>query len=126
MAERLWRLGADRPETERVFTSALGRALQRKNVHNRVLAPAHERAALPWVSFHTFRHTCASLLFDHGRNVAQVAAWLGHAGAAFPTHYVHLRDERSGDALFMDRAFDSLDPRAEARLLMTDKIGRAS
>jgi len=66
MAERLWRLGADRPETERVFTSALGRALQRKNVHNRVLAPAHERAALPWVSFHTFTHTCASLLFDHG------------------------------------------------------------
>jgi len=26
----------------------------------------------------------------------------------------------------MDRAFDSLDPRAEARLLMTDKIRRAS
>ncbi len=31
------------------------------------------------VSFHTFRHTCASLLFEQGRNVKQVAEWLGHA-----------------------------------------------
>jgi hypothetical protein len=32
------------------------------------------------VSFHTFRHTCASLLFAEGTNVKQVQEWLGHAG----------------------------------------------
>lgn len=105
MATRLWELGADRPETDRVFTSALGRPLQRHNLHNRVLAPARERVELPWVSFHTFRHTCASLLFDHGRNVAQVAAWLGHTDPAFTLRtYVHLMDEGAGDAAFMDAA----------------------
>jgi integrase len=52
-----------------------------------------------WVSFHTFRHTCASLLFDAGRNVKQVAEWLGHADPAFTLRtYVHLMDQGLGDA----------------------------
>jgi integrase len=28
-------------------------------VRRRVLKPAAERAGVPWVGFHTFRHTCA-------------------------------------------------------------------
>lgn len=41
--------------------------------------------------FHAFRHTCASLLFDEGRNVKQVQRWLSHHSAAFtPVTYVHL------------------------------------
>jgi integrase len=31
-----------------------------------------------WVGFHTFRHTCAFLLFAEGRNAVQVKRWLGH------------------------------------------------
>jgi hypothetical protein len=63
-----------------------------------------------WVSFHTFRHTCASLLFDAGRNVKQVAEWLGHADPAFTLRtYVHLMDEGLGDADFLDAAVCS-DP----------------
>jgi integrase len=31
------------------------------------------------VSFHTFRHTCASLLFAEDKNAKQVQEWLGHA-----------------------------------------------
>jgi integrase len=27
---------------------------------------------VPWAGFHTFRHTCASLLFEGGRNIRQV------------------------------------------------------
>jgi hypothetical protein len=27
--------------------------------------------AVPWVSFHTLRHTCSPLLFDAGKNVQQ-------------------------------------------------------
>jgi integrase len=28
-----------------------------------VLKPTAEEAGMPWVGFHTFRYTCASLLF---------------------------------------------------------------
>lgn len=56
-----------------------------------------------WPSFHTFRHTCASLLFDNGKHVKQVADWLAHADPAFTLRtYVHLLDEGLGDAEFLD------------------------
>ena len=50
-----------------------------------------------------FRHTCASLLFEAGRAVKQVSAWLGHADAGFTLRtYVYLMDDGVGDAAFMD------------------------
>ena len=68
-----------------------------------VLHPAAERAGVPWVSFHTFPHTCASLLFAAGKNVKQVQAWLGHADPGFTVRtYIHLMDEGVGDADFLD------------------------
>jgi integrase len=69
----------------------------------RVLDRATARAGVEWVSFHTFRHTCASLLFEAEKNVRQVADWLGHADPAFTVRtYVHLMDEGLGDAAFLD------------------------
>jgi integrase len=66
--------------------------------------------------FHTFRHTCASLLFDAGRNVKQVQEWLGHADPGFTLRtYVHLMDAGVGDAEFMDAVTDGEgDTRAAA------------
>jgi integrase len=115
LARRLWALGADQPDTGRVFTTATGRPLSDGNLRQRVLAPATKAAGLgkwdeqgrwrTWVTPHTFRHTCASLLFEAGRDVKQVAAWLGHADPAFTLRtYVHLMDEGIGDAAFMDAA----------------------
>jgi site-specific recombinase XerC len=70
-----------------------------------VLDAATERAGVPWVSFHTFRHTCASMLFEQGKNIRVVAAWLGHSDPAFTLRtYVHLMDGGLGDADFLDRA----------------------
>jgi len=52
------------------------------------------------IAFHAFRHTCASLLFAEGRNVKQVAAWLGHADPSFTLRvYVDLLDEGLGGGL---------------------------
>ncbi len=49
------------------------------------------------MTFHTFRHTCASLLFEAGRDVKQVSEWLGHADAGFTLKvYVHLMDAGVG------------------------------
>jgi hypothetical protein len=62
---------------------------------------------LSWISFHTFRHTCASLLFESGKNIRQVATWLGHADPAFTLRtYVHLLDAGLGDAGFLDDALN--------------------
>jgi integrase len=104
-------------EKSPVFTTATGEGLRRSNVANRVLSPAAKDAGLvvdrdgvevPWVSFHTFRHTCASLLFENGRNVKQVSEWLGHADPSFTlSTYVHLLDEGIGGAEFFDAAVGS-------------------
>ena len=39
-------------------------------VEANALSGEHE----PWVGFHTFRHTFASLLIDEGKNITQVGA----------------------------------------------------
>ena len=68
-----------------------------------VLIPTRVALGLDWVTFHTFRHTCASLLFAEGRNIRQVSDWLGHADPAFTLRtYVHLLDSGVGDADFFD------------------------
>lgn len=97
-----------------VFPSRAGTPLSPGNVYRRVLAPtaisigfakeivsksgkAHMRST---ISFHVFRHTCASLLFDDGRNVKQVADWLGHTDPGFTLRtYVHLLDAGLGGGL---------------------------
>jgi integrase len=101
-----------------VFASTAGTELIRGKVAERVLTPAAIAAGFkteeatvgkdgkekikirPTVSFHTFRHTCASLLFDDGRNIKQIQEWLGHADPAFTLRtYVHLMDAGVGGGL---------------------------
>ena len=90
-----------------VFSSQAGTPLVIDNVRKRVLHPAAVKAGLvrapkvggnpvPWVGFHTFRHTCATRLFGMGRNVKLVQHRLGHHSAAFTLEtYVHLlRDDQ--------------------------------
>jgi integrase len=86
-----------------VFPSGAGTELIRERFAQAVLNPAREAVGLPWVSFHAFRHTCASLLFANGKNIKQVQEWLGHADPAFTLRtYVHLMDEGLGSADFLD------------------------
>jgi integrase len=105
MAERLRERRRDTYRGDRapVFATTTGTELSRPNVAGRVLKPAAEAVGLPWASFHSFRHSCASLLFAEGRNVKQVQEWLGHADPSFTLRtYVHLLDEGIGDADFLD------------------------
>jgi integrase len=74
-----------------VFASERGTPLRATNLRRRVLKPVAEEVGAPWAGFHTFRHTCASLLFARGANAVQVQHWLGHHSAAFTlATYVHL------------------------------------
>jgi integrase len=112
MAERLRTRRRDfyRGEATPVFASVAGTELSRSNLAGRVLKPAAEAVGLPWVSFHTFRHTCASLLFEARKNVKQVQEWLGHADPGFTLRtYVHLLDDGLGRADFFD---DVMAPKA--------------
>jgi integrase len=60
--------------------SDVGAELIRGKVTDRVLNPARALVGMPWVSFHTFRHTCASLLFANGKDIKQI-----QTGSATPT-----------------------------------------
>ena len=115
MAERLLAHRRDTyagPESP-VFASRSGTPFNPSNVWRQTLKPTRDAVGLPWVTFHSFRHTCASLLFEAGRNVKQVSEWLGHADPAFTLRrYVHLMDAGVGDADFLDEAVCADPPRA--------------
>jgi integrase len=88
-----------------VFASSVGTPLIRGKIAERVLNPARASVGMEWVSFHNFRHTCASLLFSEGRNIKQVQEWLGYSDPGFTLRtYVHLMDAGVGDAAFLDAA----------------------
>jgi integrase len=77
----------------------------RKRGHLTEILPPAAGPELEWVHFHTFRHTCASMLFEAGKNIRQVCDWLGHADPAFTLRtYVHLIDSGLGEADFLDTA----------------------
>ena len=103
MARRLWTARSAKAEGP-MFATRNGTRYLDRNVR-RVLDRTSERAGVPWIGFHTFRHTCASMLFDGGKNVRQVSEWLGHADPAFTMRvYVHLMDDGLGAADFLDQA----------------------
>jgi integrase len=83
-----------------VFPSLKGTPVHIPNLRKRVLRPVLEEIETPWAGFHTFRHTCASMLFELGANAVQVQRWLGHHSPAFTlSTYVHLLADDLGDPL---------------------------
>src|SRR5439155_16499952 len=82
IAQQLWRQRGPAAEETPLFPSKIGSHLDPAKLFSRVLKPAAKNAGVPWMGFHTLRHTCATLLFRHGLNAKQVQAWLGHHSAA--------------------------------------------
>jgi integrase len=103
LARALW--AARPPHGEgAVFIAGTGARLMDRNAR-RALNRAAEDAGVGWATLHTFRHTCASMLIEDGKNIAQVARWLGHSDPAFTLRtYVHLMDGGLGDAAGLDVA----------------------
>lgn len=94
MAQTLWqRQARSHADAEGlVWTSSRGQRISQASLMRDVLKPAASRAGIvESVGFHTFRHTCATLLFARGWNVVQVQRWLGHHRPSFTLDtYVHL------------------------------------
>jgi integrase len=86
-----------------VFPAMNGKPLRQENVRRRVLNPAAEEVGAAWAGFHSFRHTCASILFERGKNAKQVQRWLGHHAASFTIDtYTHLLDDGVGEGIELD------------------------
>jgi integrase len=89
--------------TELVWPSRTGRPLNPDTTRARVLKPAALRAAVPWASWHTLRHTCGTLLFREGWSIKAVQHYLGHHSAAFTLAvYVHFLPGDMPSNAFLD------------------------
>jgi integrase len=93
-----------------VFRTRTGTPLSSKNLYNRELAPACDRIKQPRVSWHSFRHTHATLLADVGESIKTAQSLLGHSdlGTTLNT-YAHVLPgsqrravERVAGVLFSD------------------------
>jgi integrase len=118
LARGLWALRKETKagDDELVFTAERGSRIDASNVMSRVLKPAAVRAGVgewvetkrcpraeTWVGFHTFRHTCATVLFGRGWNAVQVQRWLGHHSPSFTLdRYVGLLNEEIPAPTFFD------------------------
>jgi integrase len=105
MIERLARQHEDCLDDDAlVFESSRGASVDYRTARH-VFHAAAIRAGVPWATFHTLRHTCATMLFARGLNAKQVQAWLGHHAASFTLDtYVHLLPDDLADA---PEAFDA-------------------
>lgn len=100
-ALRRHRMASEWPgDSDLVFPALNGEPHFQENLRRRVLEPTREEAGVPWAGFHSFRHSCASMLFERGANAVQVQRWLGHHSPAFTlATYCHLLDAGLGQPL---------------------------
>lgn len=62
-----------------MFTTPRGTPFSSKNLYNRELAPACDRIEQPRISWHSFRHTHATLLAEVGESIKTAQSLLGHS-----------------------------------------------
>jgi integrase len=65
--------------TELIFQSRAGTPVNPKNLLRRELQPACRKLQLPVISWHSFRHTHATLLGEVGESIKTTQAILGHS-----------------------------------------------
>jgi integrase len=77
-----------------VFAGATGKPIWGDNLARRALKPAARELGMPWLSFHVFRHTCATL--SYGLHMLDIdrRALMGHADRSMTDHYTHGDYER--------------------------------
>src|SRR5205085_1756216 len=124
LSQSLWRFRGASVDTEPVFASETGGYLDPSNVAARVFKPAAEAAGVPWASFHTLRHTCATMLFRNGVSAKQAQLWLGHHSPAFTlATYVHLLADDLPDPTFFDDLTNERGNSEGTRPPQTDRSG---
>ena len=81
-----------------IFPSTVGTPGNRSNMRVDFLRVL-EKAGLPKIRFHDLRHTCASVLLNHGLPVIVVSNMLGHSKPSITLDiYGHLSQEKQSEA----------------------------
>lgn len=74
-----WRLASPKHEHDLLFLSTEGQPSCHENVIKRHFTSALRRAGLRHVSFHSLRHTNASMRITAGQNIKYIQTQLGHS-----------------------------------------------
>ena len=72
-----------------VFASRNGTPIDQHNIAQRKLKPILKELGIPWASWHSFRHTLASLADQAGLTVTERQRILGQAADRMTMHYSH-------------------------------------
>lgn len=103
----LSRLIESKPAESPLFQMQGGGVLDYNNFMSRVFRPAVARTGITDISFHSLRHTTASLLISKGAPITAVAGILGHASTQMTLDvYGHLYEDDANK--YIDRLGDSL------------------
>lgn len=124
LARQLWTRLATVEADALVFSTSTGSSLDRSKLYAAVRA-AGKRAGIEWpVGLHTFRHSCASIMFRRGVPKEAIRRLLGHHSWDFTVGtYLHLDDDDLPDgavvgdltAAFVQSHAESVDTPAAAR-----------
>ena len=77
--ERFKAGSAQRSDNDLVFCTRKGTPYSDTNILHRVLKPAGKRIGAPWLSWHAFRRTHATLLQAAGGSLKDAQAQMGHS-----------------------------------------------
>lgn len=89
-----------------LFTTSLGKPLTTENVRER-LRIYREKAGLDDVTPHTFRHSFATHLLQHGADTRSVQAMLGHSDISTTQIYTHTTNAH------LRKTYEQFHPRAK-------------
>lgn len=91
---KVWKLACPISREDLVFPSPEGQPSIHDNLMKRYFLPALRRAGLHQVSFHSLRHSNASLRIQAGQNIKYIQGQLGHASATMTMDvYGHLFED---------------------------------
>ena len=107
LARDLEALVTTRSPEDRLFSMPGGGVLEYNNFMNRHFRPAVESAGIVEISFHSLRHTAASLLISQGTPITAVSGILGHASTKM-TLDVYGHFYKDDAFVYMDRLGESL------------------
>lgn len=89
--------GDAEPETP-VFITVNGNPIDKRTTASSILKPAAKRAKVPWVSWHTLRHTFSTWT-DASLTESERMKLLGHSSAGMTQRYTHPEMERTRGAV---------------------------
>jgi len=82
-----------------LFSSRNGTPLNENNLMRRAIKPVAKGLGMPWLSWHVFRHTHATLGEQIGMALSDRQAQMGHGDVRMTMHYTHSDLQRRREAI---------------------------